>query len=143
MTSLQPRPVRLDGFRSHGEDWESLTFPRSADPPAPGGVGINSAGATAADVGGDVGSFPLHGTAWHAALGIDPFDEGTVESLEHLAAKLEEDGPHAEGGMLLTTLVRLRQGLAQVGLDAHAATPVQISAADALLLARLLLRRIG
>jgi hypothetical protein len=53
--------MELQGYRSHGEPFEleGFTIPRSADPPAPGGVGINSAGATAAVSGGADGGFSL------------------------------------------------------------------------------------
>jgi len=137
--------MELLGSRSHGEPFgETITFPRRADPPpsASGGVGTFGADASAADIGGDAGSLSLDGTAWHGVLGLTPSDEGEIESLEHLLARLEVDGDLAENGMLLSTLARLRQGLAQIPLGSHPSTPVQIGAGDALLLARVLLRRL-
>jgi len=60
MTALQSKPVRLDGFRSHGEDWQTLTFPMaSAAPPAHGGGAASADAPTAAADGGINSGFSL------------------------------------------------------------------------------------
>jgi len=62
-----------------------------------------------------------------------------VESLEHLEHLLETS-PEVAGPMLLGVLVRLRAALKQLPRDAAADHPVLISATDAVLLSRSVLR---
>ena len=79
------------------------------------------------------------GTAWQLVAGTDHQEAGGVESLEHLQHLLETS-PEVAGPMLMGTLVRLRAALQLIPRDAAADHPVLISAVDAVLLSRSVLR---
>lgn len=81
----------------------------------------------------------LTGTAWQMVAGTDPHEAGGVESLDHLQHLLETS-PEVAGPMLMGTLVRLRAALQLIPRDAAADHPVLISAVDAVLLSRSVLR---
>ena len=116
----------------------------SAAPPAPMGAGATSADATAA-IGGDGGfslpSKPVDDSAWCAVIEADqPEPVGDIRHLEHLL----QTNKQAEGAALFQTLHRLREALAtQLTRDSDAEAPVMITAMDAVLLSRLLLKRLG
>ena len=79
--------------------------------------------------------------AWMVAIEADDNDpDGGIAHLEHLLTTSKV----AEGAMLFQTLHRLREALAtQVTKASDAHTPVSISAMDAVLLSRVLLKRLG
>ena len=82
--------------------------------------------------------------AWMVAIeaGDDDIDEpiGDIAHLKHLL----KSGSMAEGAMLFQTLHRLREALAtQVTKASDAQSPVTITAMDAVLLSRVLLKRLG
>ena len=117
----------------------------SVDPPQTfdGGVGIGT-GALAAD--GGISGFPIPSTpvddsAWCTVIEADqPEAVGDIAHLEHLL----QTNKQAEGAMLFQTLHRLREALAtQVKRSSDADTPISITAMDAVLLSRLLLKRLG
>ena len=119
------------------------------DPPVhdigPGGIVVNGAPVESAADGG-VSSFPLPSTpiddsAWCVAIEADqPEPIGDIAHLEHLL----QTNKQAEGAMLFQTLHRLREALAtQVKRSSDADTPVAITAMDAVLLSRLLLKRLA
>jgi hypothetical protein len=144
MSSLLPRPVKLAGDRSHGEDWESITFPRRADPPpASGGVGNFGADATAADTGGGVGSFTLRDgelSGWDLLVmpdGCNAAPTDLQELVEALAA-----GPEFRSAALLRAMERFRDALDQLPGHTPIETGVTVAAADLLVLVRALLGRL-
>ena len=112
------------------------------DPPATE-TGASPERAPAAGLGGGTGATPmeleLSGTAWQLVAPTDHHEHGEVESLEHLQHLLETS-PEVAGPMLLGVLVRLRAALKQLPRDAAADHPVLISATDAVLLSRSVLR---
>ena len=131
------------GSVSNWNPGDSLVI-ASAAPPSPQGAGEQSADATAA-IGGD-GGFPLpskpaEDSAWCAVIEADqPEPVGDIRHLEHLL----QTNQQAEGAMLFQTLTRLREALAtQLTRDSDAEAPVMITAMDAVLLSRLLLKRLG
>ena len=79
--------------------------------------------------------------AWMVAIEADDNDPiGDIAHLEHLLTTSKV----AEGAMLFQTLHRLREALAtQVKRSTDAHAPVTISAMDAVLLSRVLLKRLG
>ena len=79
--------------------------------------------------------------AWCVAIEADSTDPiGDIAHLEHLL----QSSSVAEGGMLFQTLHRLREALAtQVTKASDAQSPVTITAMDAVLLSRVLLKRLG
>ena len=81
----------------------------------------------------------LTGTAWQLVAGTEHHEHGEVENLEHLEHLLRET-PEVAGPMLLGSLVRLRAALKQIPRDAETDHPVLITAADAVLLSRSVLR---
>ena len=98
-----------------------------------------------AAIGGD-GGFPnpsplVDDAAWCVAIeanNADPIDD--TAHLEHLL----QTSSVAEGAMLFQTLHRLREALAtQMTKASDAHTPVSTSAMDAVLLSRVLLKRLG
>lgn len=116
----------------------------SGDPPAEVGAGaLPSQPVPAAGLGGGTGATPmeleLSGTAWQLVAGTDHHEHGGVESLEHLQHLLETS-PEVAGPMLMGTLVRLRAALKQIPRDADADHPVFITATDAVLLSRSVMR---
>ena len=119
------------------------------DPPVhdigPGGIVVNGAPVESAADGG-ISSFPLPSTpvddsAWCVAIEADqPEPIGDIAHLEHLL----QTNQQAEGAMLFQTLHRLREALAtQVTRSSNSDTAVIITAMDAVLLSRLLLKRMG
>ena len=80
-------------------------------------------------------------SAWLTAIEADSTDPiGDIAHLEHLL----QSSSVAEGAMLFQTLHRLREALAtQVTKASDAHTPVTITAMDAVLLSRVLLKRLG
>ena len=124
---------------------DSMVIESLVDPPQvlPGGVSVGTNEPAA--VGG-VSSFPLPSTpvddsAWCVAIEEDqPDPVGDIAHLEHLL----QTNKHAEGAMSFQTLHRLREALAtQVTRSSDSETPVMITAMDAVLLSRLLLKRLG
>ena len=99
---------------------------------------------TAAD--GGISSFPnpspiAEDAAWLAAIEADSTDP--IGDIAHLELLLTSSTV-AEGAMLFQTLHRLREALAtQVKRSTDAQAPVVITAMDAVLLSRLLLKRLG
>lgn len=79
--------------------------------------------------------------AWMVAIEADSNDPiGDIAHLEHLL----QSSNVAEGAMLFQTLHRLREALAtQVTRSSDAHAPVTITAMDAVLLSRVLLKRLG
>ena len=79
--------------------------------------------------------------AWMVAIEADDADPiGDIAHLEHLL----QSSSVAEGAMLFQTLHRLREALAtQVTKASDAHAPVTITAMDAVLLSRVLLKRLG
>ena len=79
--------------------------------------------------------------AWMVAIEADSNDPiGDIAHLEHLL----QSSSGAEGAMLFQTLHRLREALAtQVTKASDAHAPVTITAMDAVLLSRVLLKRLG
>lgn len=66
-----------------------------------------------------------------------------IDGIAHLDNLLQTN-KQAEGAMLFQTMTRLREALAiQVKRSSDADTPVAITAMDAVLLFRLLLKRLG
>ena len=79
--------------------------------------------------------------AWRVA--IEAEQPETVGDIGHLEFLLKNNRT-AEGAMLFQTLTRLREALAtQVTRSSDSETPVMITAMDAVLLSRLLLKRLG
>ena len=130
------------GTISNWDPGDSLVI-ASADPPQPLGAGIG-ADVTAA-VGGCSGfslpTTPVDDSAWCSVIEADqPEPVGDIAHLEHLL----QTNKQAEGAMLFMTLHRLREALAtQVKRSSDADTPISITAMDAVLLSRLLLKRLG
>ena len=81
----------------------------------------------------------LTGTAWQLVAGTDHHENGEVESLEHLEHLLKTS-PEVAGPMLMAVLVKLRAALKQIPRDGDADHPVLITAADAVVLSRSVLR---
>jgi hypothetical protein len=137
--------MELQGYRSHGEPFEleSITIPRSADPPAPGGVGINSAGASAADTGGGGGSFTLRDgelSCWDLLVtpdGCNAAPSDLQELVEALAAS-----PEFRSAALLRSMERFRDALDQLPGHTALETMVKVPAGDLLVLTRALLQRL-
>ena len=79
--------------------------------------------------------------AWMVAIEADSNDPiGDIAHLEHLL----QSSTVAEGAMLFQTLHRLREALAtQVTKASDSHAPVTITAMDAVLLSRVLLKRLG
>ena len=120
----------------------------TVDPPvAENGAGLTSSQRRApveSAVGGN--GFPnpsplVDDAAWMVAIEADDNDPiGDIAHLEHLLTTSKQ----AEGAMLFMTLHRLREALAtQVKRSTNAHAPVTITAMDAVLLSRVLLRRLG
>ena len=80
-------------------------------------------------------------SAWCVAIEAEqPEPVGDIGHLEFLL----KNNRTAEGAMLFQTLHRLREALAtQVTRSSDSETPVMITAMDAVLLSRLLLKRLG
>ena len=79
--------------------------------------------------------------AWMVAIEAD--DADPIGDIAHLR-QLLKSGSVAEGAMLFQTLHRLREALAtQVTQASDADAPVTITAMDAVLLSRVLLKRLG
>ena len=115
----------------------------SADPPKPLGAGIG-AGVTAADGGNSGFSLPftpVDDSPLCVAIEADQSEPvGDIAHLEHLL----QTNQQAEGVMLFQTLHLLREALAtQVKRSSDANTLLSITAMDAVLLSRLLLKRLG
>lgn len=118
------------------------------DPPEvldTGGGGEGQVPVETAAIGGD-GGFPnpsplVDDAAWMVAIEADSNDPiGDIAHLEHLL----QSSTMAEGAMLFQTLHRLREALAtQVTKASDAHAPVTITAMDAVLLSRVLLKRLG
>jgi len=79
----------------------------------------------------------LIGTAWQVVAG-EHAGSG-IEELDHLEAVLDES-PRLAGPMMLSTIVRLREALNQIPKDASTTHPVMITAMDAVLLSRSVLK---
>ena len=78
-----------------------------------------------------------------SAVAIEADQPEPVDDIAHLEHLLQTN-KHAEGAMLFQTLHRLREALAtQVKRSSDADIPVAITAMDAVLLSRLLLKRLG
>ena len=96
---------------------------------------------------GGVSGFPnepvgmTEDSAWSVAIEAEHTEPvGDIAHLEFLL----KNNKTAEGAMLFQTLTRLREALAtQVKRSSDADTPVTITAMDAVLLSRVLLKRIG
>ncbi len=117
-------------------DWnpgDTLVFGSFVDPPQmlPGGVSAST----------NHPSKPAEDSAWCTVIEADqPEPVGDIRHLEHLL----QTNRQAEGAMLFQTLTRLREALAtQLTRDSDAEAPVSITAMDAVLLSRLLLKRLG
>ena len=119
------------------------------DPPVqdidPGGIVVERAPVEPAADGG-ISGFPnpsplVDDAAWCVAIEADNTDQiGDIAHLEHLL----QSSNVAEGAMLFQTLHRLREALAtQVTKASDADAPVSITAMDAVLLSRVLLKRLG
>ena len=111
--------------------------------PIPKG-GLERTSATNAIAGGCDGfsnPSPSDDSAWLVAIEGDPSEPvGDIAHLEHLLT----NGKLAEAAMLYQTLGRLREALAtSVTKGSLVDSPVMITAMDAVLLSRLLLRRLG
>ena len=79
--------------------------------------------------------------AWMVAIEAD--DSDPIGDIAHLR-QLLKSGSVAEGAMLFQTLHRLREALAtQVTQASDADAPVTITAMDAVLITRVLLKRLG
>ncbi|WP_198002466.1 hypothetical protein [Synechococcus sp. CC9605] len=117
----------------------------SGDPPAEVGAGaLPSQPVPVAGLGGGTTEatpmeLELRGTAWQLVAGTDHHEHGEVESLEHLQHLLETS-PEVAGSMLLGSIVRLRAALKQIPRDADADHPIFITATDAVLLSRSVMR---
>ena len=124
---------------------ESMVVESLVDPPQsfPGGVsvGTNELAADGGISGFPIPSTPVDDSAWCTVIEADQPDAiGDIAHLEHLL----QTNKQAEGAMLFQTLHRLREALAtQVKRSSDADTPVSITAMDAVLLSRLLLKRLG
>ena len=118
------------------------------DPPVtvtitPGGSDVDM-GAPSTAIGGDgfsLPSAPVEDSAWCTVIEAEhPETVGDIAHVEHLL----QTNQQAEGAMLFQTLTRLREALAtQVTRSSDSDTPVMITAMDAVLLSRLLLKRLG
>ena len=116
----------------------------SVDPPVPafGGGAERAPDDSAAGGSGFPNPSPVvEDAAWMVAIEADNTDPiGDIAHLEHLL----QSSSVAEGAMLFQTLHRLREALAtQVTKASDAHSPVSISAMDAVLLSRVLLKRLG
>jgi hypothetical protein len=133
------------GSVSNWNPGDSLVIGSLVDPPQmlPGGVsaGTNATAAIGGDGGFPLPSKPIDDSAWCAVIEADqPEPVGDIRHLEHLL----QNNKQAEGAALFQTLTRLREALAtQLTRDSDAETPVSITAMDAVLLSRLLLKRLG
>jgi hypothetical protein len=121
--------------RTHGEV-DTFVIERSADPPAPGGVGINSAGATAVSVGGDVGSFSTPSLWAVLTDNTELFADG---QLVQFAARLEQS-PAFRRGQIAALLGNLQEQLEGMADETPGNTAVSMAAGDLVLIAHLLLR---
>ena len=113
-------------------------------PPAPALGGGTERAPVDTAVGGN--GFPnpspvVDDAAWCVAIEADNTDPiGDIAHLEHLL----QSSSVTEGAMLFQTLHRLREALAtQVTKASDAQAPVSITAMDAVLLSRVLLKRLG
>ena len=143
MEELQPRPVHLAWDRSHGEPMETLTFPvHSADPPAPGGVGVNSAGATAAADGGVSSGFTLSRaespSLWE--LLTDTAEEVPICSPTTTLLDQLEENPRFRRGQVAGALAELRAALLRVSHTANGSESVSLQAGTVVVIAHTLLR---
>ena len=120
------------------------------DPPVhdiePGGIVVNRAPVESAADGGISGfsnqpAVMKDDSAWCVAIEAEqPDPVGDIGHLEFLL----KNNRTAEGAMLFQTLHRLREALAtQVTRSSDSETPVMITAMDAVLLSRVLLKRLG
>ena len=102
---------------------------RASDDSATGGSGIPNPSPLVDDA------------AWYVAITADNTDPiGDIAYLEHLL----QSSTVAEGAMLFQTLHRLREALAtQVTKATDADATLSITAMDAVLLSRVLLKRLG
>lgn len=146
MTTLQPKPVRLDGSLSHG-DWlpgDTFTIHRQADPPTSDGGTGTSAGDCAA--GGGTSGFsnpeslhPDQQSLW--ALLTQPEGHGEPQDLGDLLQMLASSG-ELRSAALLRSMERFRDQLDQLPPHAPLDQPVTVAAADLLVLARALMSRL-
>lgn len=129
-------------------DWnpgDSMVIESLVDPPQvlPGGVsvGTNEPAADGGISGFSLPSTPVEDSAWCTVIEAEhPETVGDIAHVEHLL----QTNQQAEGAMLFQTLTRLREALAtQVTRSSDSDTPVTITAMDAVLLSRLLLKRLG
>ncbi len=132
--------TQLQGYRSHGEPFdETFTIPRSADPPALGGVGINSAGATAAGVGGGDSGFTFElPTLWQ--LLTDTAEEMPITSPTTMLLDQLEDSPRFRRGQVAGALADLQVALEKISHTADGTESVSLQAGTVLILAHTLLR---
>ncbi len=133
------------GTISNWDPGDTLVIGSLVDPPLvlPGGVreGTNESAADGGVSGFPLPSKPVDDSAWCSVIEADqPEPVGDIAHLEHLL----QTNKQAEGAMLFMTLHRLREALAtQVTRSSDSDTPVSITAMDAVLLSRLLLKRLG
>ena len=144
MTTLQSKPVRLDGFRSHGEDWQTLTFPMaSAAPPAHGG-GAASADASPSSHDGGVGaavssSLPEGTDLWGLVVGDDSsIASGVADGL----AQLQEQ-PGRLAAARLKALAELQAVLRHSSCGVEWDAPITVPTGDLVLVLQLALQRLS
>jgi len=135
--------TNLQGYRSHGEPFEeTVSIPRSADPPAPGGVGINSAGASAAADGGVGSGFTLSRaespSLWE--LLTDTAEEIPISSATTTLLDQLEENPRFRRGQVAGALAELRAALLRVSHTANGSEPVSLQAGTVVVIAHTLLR---
>lgn len=123
----------------------------TVDPPVqdigPGGIVVERAPVEQSAADGGISGFPNQpvamedDSAWCVAIEAEQSEPvGDIAHLEFLL----KNNKTAEGAMLFQTLTRLREALAtQVTRSSDAESPVMITAMDAVLLSRLLLKRLG
>ena len=114
------------------------SIPRQADPPSEGGAD-NSAGATAAGVGGGDSGFTFElPTLWQ--LLTDTAEEIAFTSPTTMLLDQLEDSPRFRRGQVAGALADLQEVLEKVSHTADGTEPVSLQAGTVLILAHTLLR---
>ena len=139
--------MTLRWSRTHGDDEvvETLTIPRSGDPPAGSALPVGPGAGEAAAVGGGVTAAnapPLRegeSSAWEWM--VHPDGGGHPVDLADLI-KLLDESPEMRSAALLRGIERFRDALTQLPVSASVETPVEVCAGDLVPLLRAVMARL-
>ena len=137
--------TELQWSRSHGDcdPFETFTFPRHGDPPAPAAAGVGPGAGEAAVHGGVAAITPPlregETSAWEWL--VHPDGGGQPIDLADLI-KLLDESPEMRSASLLRALERFRDVLDRLPVSAPVETPVEVCAGDLVPLLRAVMSRL-